>query len=132
MDVAVPMGGEARARFPDLSVVSFDRGPHSPPDRLGPAGMPEPRKEGFRRRRGAGGAGRERPPPRPDAAGEGAPRAPRRRLTGAPTDEPAHGRPRRRGARTGVSAGRRRPECSPYVPASDRPVEAPRGPARVP
>ncbi len=35
VDVAVPMGGEARARFPDLSVVSFDRGPHSPP---GPAG----------------------------------------------------------------------------------------------
>ncbi len=32
VDVAVPMGGEARARFPDLSVVSFDRGPHSPPD----------------------------------------------------------------------------------------------------
>ncbi len=30
VDVAVPMGGEARARFPDLSVVSFDRGPHSP------------------------------------------------------------------------------------------------------
>ncbi len=42
VDVAVPMGGEARARFPDLSVVSFDRGPHSPPDRLGPAGMLEP------------------------------------------------------------------------------------------
>ncbi len=41
VDVAVPMGGEARARFPDLSVVSFDRGPHSPPDRLGPAGMLE-------------------------------------------------------------------------------------------
>ncbi len=38
VNVAVPMGGEARARFPDLSVVSFDRGPHSPPDRPGPAG----------------------------------------------------------------------------------------------
>ncbi len=123
VDVAVPMGGEARDRFPDLSLVSFDRGPHSPPDRLGPDGMPEPtpcrgkagcrrptvsgkagrrsagasrprrgrvghqqpgaprsgprrrpRKGGFRRRRGAGRAGRERPPPRPDAAGEGAPR----------------------------------------------------------
>ncbi len=35
VDVAVPMGGEVRARFPDLSVVSFDRGLHSPP---GPAG----------------------------------------------------------------------------------------------
>ncbi len=31
VDVAVHMSGEARARFPDLSVVSFDRGPHSPP-----------------------------------------------------------------------------------------------------
>ncbi len=185
VDVAVPMGGEARARFPDLSVVSFDRGPHSPPDRLGPAGMPEPtrcpaeeaveggprpgkrggvprgaarprrrrvghqqpgapwprpgaepRKGGFRRRRGAGGAGRERPPPRPDAAGEGAPRVSRRRLTGASTGEPAHGRPRRCGARTGVPAGRWRPGCSSYVPATDRPVEAPggapTGPARVP
>ncbi len=30
VDVAVPMGGEARARFPDLSLVRFDRGPHSP------------------------------------------------------------------------------------------------------
>ncbi len=51
-------------------------------------------RPGIRRRRGAGGAGRGRPPPRPDAAGEGAPRAPRRRLTGASTGEPAHGRSR--------------------------------------
>ncbi len=41
VDVAVPMGAEARARFPDLSVVSFDRGLHSPSNRLGPAGMLE-------------------------------------------------------------------------------------------
>ncbi len=41
VDVAVPMVEEARARFPDLSVVSFDRGLHSPPDRLRPAGMLE-------------------------------------------------------------------------------------------
>ncbi len=70
-----------------------------------------------------------------DAAGEGAPRASRRRLTGASTGEPAHGRSRRCGARTGVSAGRRRPGCSPYVHATDRPVEAPggapTGPAKV-
>ncbi len=173
VDVAVPMGGEARARFPDLSVVSFDRGPHSPrtgwglpecrsrrhaaerqaveggprPGKRGgvPRGAARPRrrrvghqqpgaprsgprrrplKGGFRRRRGAGGAGRERPPPRPDAAGEGgAPRAPRRRLTGASTGEPAHGRSRRCRARTGVPAGRRRPGCSPYVPATGRPVK---------
>ncbi len=73
---------------------------------------------------------------RPDAAREGAPRAPRRRLTGASTGEPAHGRPRRCGARTGVPAGRRRSGCSLYVPATDRPVEAPggapTGPARDP
>ncbi len=41
VDVAVPMGGEARARFPDLSVVSFDRGFHSHSNRLRPAGMLE-------------------------------------------------------------------------------------------
>ncbi len=62
VDVAVPMGGEARARFPDLSVVSFDRGPHCPPDRLGPAGMPGPTpcrgKGGCRRRTASGKAGR--------------------------------------------------------------------------
>ncbi len=62
VDVAVPMGGEARARFPDLSVVSFDRGLHSPPDRLGPAGMLEPTpcrgKAGCRRRTVSGKAGR--------------------------------------------------------------------------
>ncbi len=60
VDVAVPMGGEARARFPDLSVVSFDRGPRSPPDRLGPAGMPEPTRcpagAGCRRRTAGRGA----------------------------------------------------------------------------
>ena len=54
VDVAVPMGGEARARFPDLSVVSFDRGLHSPSNRLGPDGMLEPTpcrgKAGCRRR----------------------------------------------------------------------------------
>ncbi len=97
MDVAVPMGGEARARFPDLSVVSFDRGLHSPPDRPGPAGMPEPTpcrgKAGCRRRTASGKAGRR-------SAGRGAPTPP---------------------------AGRRRPGCSPYVPATDRPVEAPGG-----
>ncbi len=59
VDVAVPMGGEARARFPDLSVVSFDRGPHSPPDRLGPAGMPGPT------RCPAGAGCRRRNPPDP-------------------------------------------------------------------
>ena len=75
VDVAVPMGGEARARFPDLSVVSFDRGPHSPPDRLGPAGMPEPTptpchgKGGCRRRTASGKAGRR-------SAGRGAPTPP--------------------------------------------------------
>ncbi len=73
VDVAVPMGGEARARFPDLSVVSFDRGPHSPPDRLGPAGMPEPTpcrgKAGCRRRTASGKAGRR-------SAGRGAPTPP--------------------------------------------------------
>ncbi len=62
VDVAVPMGGEARARFPDLSVVSFDRGPHSPPDRLGPAGMPGPTPcpagAGCQRRTAPGKAGR--------------------------------------------------------------------------
>ncbi len=62
VDVAVPMGGEARARFPDLSVVSFDRGPHSPPDRLGPDGMPVPTRcpagAGCRRRTASGKAGR--------------------------------------------------------------------------
>ncbi len=60
--MAVPMGGEARARFPDLSVVSFDRGPHRPPDRLGPAGMPEPTPcpagAGCRGRTANAGAGR--------------------------------------------------------------------------
>ncbi len=180
VDVAVPMGGEARARFPDLSVVSFDRGPHSPrtgwglpgcrgrrhaaerqaveggprPGKRGgvPRGAarprrrrvghqqpgaprsgprPQPRKGGFRRRRGAGGAGRERPPPRPDAAGEGAPRASRRRLTGASTGEPAHGRSRRCGARTGVPAGRRRPGCSPYVPAPTVPSKPRAAPRRA-
>ncbi len=73
VDVAVPMGGEARARFPDLSVVSFDRGPHSPPDRLGPAGMLEPTpcrgKAGCRRRTASGKAGRR-------SAGRGAPTPP--------------------------------------------------------
>ncbi len=140
VDMAVPMVEEARARFPDLSVVSFDRGFHGPANREVLDGILDlnamPRKEGFRPHRGAGGAGRERPPPRPDAAGEGAPRASRRRLTGASAGEPAHGRPRRCGARTGVPAGRRRSGCSPYVPATGRPVEAPggapTGPARVP
>ncbi len=73
VDVAVPMGGEARARFPDLSVVSFDRGPHSPPDRPGPAGMLEPTpcrgKGGCRRRTASGKAGRR-------SAGRGAPTPP--------------------------------------------------------
>ncbi len=73
VDVAVPMDGEARARFPDLSVVSFDRGPHSPPDRLGPDGMPEPTrcrgKAGCRRRTASGKAGRR-------SAGRGAPTPP--------------------------------------------------------
>ncbi len=127
VDVAVPMGGEARARFPDLSVVSFDRGPHSPPDRLGPDGMPEPTpcrgKAGCRRRTTSGKAGEAFRGARPDAAGEGAPHASRRRLTGASTGEPAHGRSRRCEARTGVPAGRRRPGCSLYVPATGRPVK---------
>ncbi len=122
VDVAVPMGGEARARFPDLSVVSFGRGPHSPP---GPAGACRdagadamPRGGGCRRRTASGKAGRR-------SAGRGAPtpRAGRpsatwstaastgcgatgRRVSPAPwrwrcrprtsTGEPAHGRPRRR------------------------------------
>ncbi len=41
----------------------------------------------------------------------------------APTGELANGRSRRCGARTGVPASRRRPGCSPYVPATDRPVK---------
>ncbi len=73
VDVAVTMVEEARARFPDLSVVSFDRGPHSPPDRLGPAGMLEPTpcrgKGGCRRRTASGKAGRR-------SAGRGAPTPP--------------------------------------------------------
>ncbi len=62
VDVAVPMVEEARARFPDLSVVSFDRGFHSPSNRLRPDGMPEPTpcrgKAGCRRRTVSGKAGR--------------------------------------------------------------------------
>ncbi len=73
VDVAVPMVEEARARFPNLSVVSFERGPHSPPDRLGPAGMLEPTpcrgKAGCRRRTASGKAGRR-------SAGRGAPTPP--------------------------------------------------------
>ncbi len=131
VDVAVPMGGEARARFPDLSVVSFDRGPHSP--RAG-GGLP-----GCRSRHHAPQGQAVEGGPRPGKRGgvpRGAPRAPRRRLTGASTGEPAHGRSRRCGARTGVPAGWRRLRYSPYVPATGRPVEAPggapRGPATAP
>ncbi len=83
VDVAVPMGGEARARFPDLSVVSFDRGLHSPPDRLGPAGMPAPTpcrgKAGCRRRTASGKAVRR-------SAGRGAPTPP----SGRPSSNPEH------------------------------------------
>ncbi len=139
VDVAVRMGGEARARFLDLSVVSFDRGPHSPP-RTG-CGLP-----GCRIRRAPQGQAVEGGPC-PGKRG-GVPRGaarPRRRRVGhqqprtpwpRPGAEPRKGGFRRCGARTGVPAGRRRPGCSLYVPVTDRPVEAPggapSGPARAP
>ncbi len=99
--VVVERGHRVAAEKPGTASRGRRRIGHQQPWAPWPRPGAEPRKGGLRRRRGAGGSGREPPPPRPDAAGEGAPCAPRRRLTGASTGKPAHGRPRRCGARAG-------------------------------
>jgi len=83
VDHAVPMVEAAQARFPDLRAVSFDRGFHSPGNRVRPDGMP-----GCDAMPGKGylnQAGRER------ESGDGSAAMRRRHpAVGSVTDSPGH------------------------------------------